>query len=131
MTVSLTPALSQRARGIWSALCATFTVTLPKQIPPLAFARPSLKPSGYKPHTDRVPCGYKDGSDCFSTGAESAAPRKPEEPGAGAVTRQSKVRRSVMNTIRKSGWIRRITRSLGSVRREQLIEVLANLVWLG
>jgi len=36
-----------------------------------------------------------------------------------------------MNTIRKSGWIRRIKRSLGSVGREQLIEVLANLVWLG
>jgi hypothetical protein len=36
-----------------------------------------------------------------------------------------------MNPIRKSGWIRRIKHSLGSVGREELIEVLANLVWLG
>jgi hypothetical protein len=36
-----------------------------------------------------------------------------------------------MKPIPKSGWIRRIRRSLRSVRREELIEVLANLVWLG
>lgn len=36
-----------------------------------------------------------------------------------------------MNPNRKSGWIRRLKRSLGSIRREELIEVLANFVWLG